>query len=68
MGMVNCDWIGKKYSDGKVALEDIKICIEQGEKVGLVGPMGAGKTTLLRLLAGVLNATSGTLQIGVEKK
>lgn len=67
MGMVNCDWIGKKYSDGKVALEDIKICIEQGEKVGLVGPMGAGKTTLLRLLAGVLNATSGTLQIGVEK-
>lgn len=67
MNIVNCDWMTKSYSNGKIALEDIRLSIEKGEKVGLIGPIGAGKTTLLRILAGVLSITSGKINIGVEK-
>ncbi len=67
MNIINCDWITKSYSNGKIALEDITLSIEKGEKVGLIGPIGAGKTTLLRILAGVLSITSGTINIGAEK-
>ena len=66
MNIVNCDWITKSYSNGKIALEDITLSIEKGEKVGLIGPIGAGKTTLLRILAGILNITSGPINIGSE--
>lgn len=68
MNIVNCDWITKSYSNGKIALKDITLSIEKGEKVGLIGPIGAGKTTLLRILAGILKITSGTINIGAEKK
>lgn len=68
MDIINCNRIEKTYKNGKEALRDIEMCIRQGERVGLIGPMGAGKTTLLRVLAGVLDSTSGILQIGVEKK
>ena len=68
MDIINCNRIEKTYKNGKEALRDIEMCIRQGERVGLIGPMGAGKTTLLRVLAGGLDSTSGILQIGVEKK
>ena len=68
MDIINCNRIEKTYKNGKEALRDIEMCIRQGERVGLIGPMGAGKTTLLRVLAGALDSTSGILQIGVEKK
>ena len=68
MDIINCNRIEKTYKNGKEALRDIEMCIRQGERVGLIGLMGAGKTTLLRVLAGVLDSTSGILQIGVEKK
>jgi len=68
MDIINCNRLGKTYKNGKEALRDIEMRIRQRERVGLIGPMGAGKTTLLRVLAGVLDSTSGILQIGVEKK
>lgn len=44
------------------ALADVSLNIPVGESVGLLGPNGAGKSTLLRIIAGLLNADSGTLQ------
>ena len=41
------------------AVRDLNLSIQRGEIFGLVGPDGAGKTTILRLLAGLLNITSG---------
>lgn len=35
----------------------------RGEKVAIVGPSGAGKTTLLKLMAGILNMSSGTIHV-----
>lgn len=41
------------------AVEGLSFSVGQGEIFGLVGPDGAGKTTILRLLASVMNPTSG---------
>ena len=46
------------------ALKNIDLEIFSGETVGIIGKNGAGKSTILGLLAGVLKATSG--QINVE--
>ncbi len=42
-------------------LEGINFAVAAGELVGLVGSNGAGKTTLLRMMAGLLEATAGTI-------
>lgn len=41
------------------ALEDLTLSVERGELFGMVGPDGAGKTTTMRLLAAILEPTSG---------
>lgn len=47
----------------KPAVDALDLSIQWGELFGLVGPDGAGKTTTLRLLAGLLNITSGSARI-----
>jgi ABC-2 type transport system ATP-binding protein len=42
------------------AVDALDLAVRKGELFGLVGPDGAGKTTTLRLLAGLLDLTSGT--------
>jgi ABC-type polysaccharide/polyol phosphate transport system ATPase subunit len=41
------------------ALQDINLCIEQGDRIGFIGHNGAGKSTILKLLAGIYRPTSG---------
>ena len=48
-----------KSFDGKTAVEDISIKVENGSVYGLVGFNGAGKTTLLKCAAGVYKPDSG---------
>ena len=51
--------IGKKYSDGFVALKDMNLEIESGKIYSLLGPSGSGKTTILQIIGGFSNPTSG---------
>jgi ABC-2 type transport system ATP-binding protein len=54
--------LSKKY--GKLtAVEDLNLQVARGALYGLIGPNGAGKTTSLRMLAGLLEPTSGEIII-----
>ncbi|MEP7102619.1 MAG: thiol reductant ABC exporter subunit CydD [Burkholderiales bacterium] len=45
-------------------LDDFDLCIGAGEHVALIGPSGAGKSALLSLIAGLVPATGGGIEIG----
>lgn len=45
------------------ALKELSLTVEDGELLVLVGPSGCGKTTTLRLIAGLDDATSGTISL-----
>ncbi len=47
-------------------LSDINLTVEEGEFTVFVGPSGCGKSTLLRVIAGLEEATSGSVDIGGE--
>lgn len=49
--------------DGRNALENITFHLHEGERVAVVGPNGAGKSTLFKVVAGVLQPTSGEVKI-----
>jgi ABC-2 type transport system ATP-binding protein len=52
----------RKY--GKLtAVDNLNLQVPTGSLFGLIGPNGAGKTTTLRMLAGLLDPTSGEIQI-----
>ena len=51
------------YPDGHVALQQVSLNIELGEKVALVGPNGAGKSTLMLHLNGILEGSDGQIHI-----
>ena len=51
--------VNKKETIKFLADHDISFTANEGEVVGIIGPNGAGKTTLLRMIAGIMNPTSG---------
>ncbi len=46
-----------------MALDDVSFELEKGETVGLIGPNGSGKSTAMALIAGVLKANSGRVDV-----
>lgn len=50
----------------RVAVEDVSFSLVPGEVFALLGPNGAGKTTTLRMLAGLIEPSSGSVTIGTE--
>lgn len=55
--------INVSYGDIQ-ALWDVSLKVNEGEIVALIGPNGAGKTTLMRMIAGLHQPLSGTVQLG----
>ncbi|HYF64277.1 MAG TPA: metal ABC transporter ATP-binding protein [Herpetosiphonaceae bacterium] len=59
--MINLNAVSMVYA-GHAALRDVSLDIGRGQYLALVGPSGAGKTTLLRLLANLIQPTSGAVR------
>ena len=57
--------VNKSFGNVEV-LKDIDLEVDEGEFVVFVGPSGCGKSTLLRVIAGLEDATSGTVEIAGE--
>jgi ATP-binding cassette, subfamily F, member 3 len=60
--MLRISHLGKTFG-GHEVLADVSFEIGDRDKVGLVGPNGAGKSTLLKIIAGLLPADEGAVQI-----
>lgn len=48
---------------GLVALEQVNMCVNKGEIVGIIGPNGAGKSTLFNCITGIYHPTEGTVEM-----
>jgi ATPase subunit of ABC transporter with duplicated ATPase domains len=55
--------LSKGY-DGNPVIKNLSFEVHRGDKVGVIGNNGLGKTTLMKLLAGVLEPDSGSIQLG----
>ena len=62
MGKIELTKVRKSFGDVHV-IPGIDLTVEDGEFVVFVGPSGCGKSTLLRLIAGLEDTTSGTIEI-----
>jgi sulfonate transport system ATP-binding protein len=63
MSHLNVEHVSKTYANGTQALADVSLRAEPGEIVALVGSSGCGKTTLLRLIAGLDEASAGSIAL-----
>lgn len=55
--------LGKQGLDGTAVLKDITMEVRRGESMAVIGENGAGKSTLLKVLAGVLRASEGEVDV-----
>lgn len=53
----------KAYDARHLAVDNISIRLPRGKIIGLLGPNGSGKTTLIKMIAGLLQPTSGEITI-----
>lgn len=62
--VISARGVSKTFGAGQViALKDAHFDVQPGEFISLVGPSGCGKSTLLRIVAGLLDRSSGTLDV-----
>ena len=61
--MIHVHDITKNFGSMTV-LDNVNFSVESGEFLTIVGPNGAGKTTLIKIMATLVNATAGTVEIG----
>jgi NitT/TauT family transport system ATP-binding protein len=54
--------ISKTFSNGTLALRDMSLDVSRGEFLSLLGPSGCGKSTVLRIIAGLGEPSTGTIE------
>ena len=53
-GLLQVEGLGKRFG-GFVALEEIDLEVQPGQRLGLIGPNGSGKSTLVNCICGTLH-------------
>ena len=61
--MIDIKNLSYKYKNGKYALNDINLQIQNGEIVSIIGKNGSGKSTLARLIAGIVKPKIGEILV-----
>jgi NitT/TauT family transport system ATP-binding protein len=57
----------RKKPETVTALENVSFGVREGEFVSIIGPSGCGKSTLLKIVAGLIDATGGTIKIARDR-
>lgn len=65
VGKITGGEIGRNVSNqvSVTALRDLSLNLKSGDRLGVMGPNGAGKSTLLRVIAGIYEPTSGSIEV-----
>ena len=58
--LLHVEKVGKQFG-GFVALQDIDLEVQPGERLGLIGPNGSGKSTLVNCICGTLRNETGSV-------
>jgi manganese/iron transport system ATP-binding protein len=62
VAFVEASHVTVRYN-GRAALDALSFTLNAGERIAVVGPNGAGKSTLFKVIAGVLNPTTGEVRV-----
>ena len=65
--VIKISGLNKSYGRAKI-LENININVERGKICGLIGPNGAGKTTIMKIMAGLTEKDSGSVEFFGKKE
>ncbi len=63
MNALSIQGLRKQYSDGFEALKGIDLNVQEGDFFALLGPNGAGKSTTIGIVTGLINKTSGKVDV-----
>ncbi|MFY0309273.1 ABC-F family ATP-binding cassette domain-containing protein [Leisingera sp. D0M16] len=63
--VIEAEGLSKAFG-GKQIVKDFSLKVQRGDRVAFVGPNGAGKTTLLKMLLGMEEPDTGTVQLGTN--
>ena len=66
MELLKAENLTKKFLK-KTVLEDMNMAMEEGKIYGLVGPNGSGKTTFMKIAAGLLQPSTGIVEIDGQR-
>ena len=55
--------LAKEFAGGVRALDGVTFDVPKGELTSVIGPSGCGKTTTLKIVAGLIDATAGTVEV-----
>ena len=59
--LLTLEHVGKSFSNGTVALQDLSLTVNRGDFLSLLGPSGCGKSTALRLISELTHPTTGRI-------
>src|SRR5690625_4033896 len=62
-GYVAFEGVSTSYGDGRLALRDVDLTVQAGQRIGLLGPSGGGKSTLASLLPRLQDPVSGQIRL-----